>query len=146
MLRQKLQDEMTAALKSKDSLKLNTLRFAIARVKNQEIEKKRDLNDEETISILKKIVQELKESIAVFEKAGRPELVQENKDQLGILNVYLPQEISDEELEREIKKVIEQNRELFNKNRKAIIGIAIKALKNKADTQRIIKILNEIQS
>jgi len=144
MLRQKLQDDMVAALKSKNTFKLNTLRFAIAQVKNKEIEKKTELNDEETLTVLKKFARELKESILAFEKAGRSELVEENKKQLEILSSYLPAEISDEELKNEVGKIIKENQETYNKNPKAVIGIAIRALKNKADSQRIVKILQGI--
>jgi len=144
MLRQKLQDEMVAALKNKDTFKLNTLRFAIAQVKNKEIEKKAELNDEETLVVLKKLARELKESILAFEKAGRSELVDENKKQLQLVSSYLPAEISDAALKNEVEKIVKENQEIYNKNPKAIIGIVIRVLKNKADSQRIVKILQEI--
>lgn len=144
MICQKLQDEMVAALKNKDSLRLNTLRFAIAKIKNKEIEKKAELDDNETIDVLKKVARELKESIEVFQKAERTELVNENKKQLEIISSYLPSEIGDEELKNEVQKIISQNQELYNKNPKTMIGITIKALKNKADSQRIVKMLQKI--
>ncbi len=141
MLKKKLQEEQIIALKSKDSQKLSVLRFILAQIKNKEIEKKSELNDEEIILIIKKIVKELKESIDAFKKAKREDLVKENEKQLEIISLYLPKELSNEELKKEIEKIISQNKDLFNKNPKTIIGICMKTLRSKADSSRIMKIL-----
>ncbi|MGB9883503.1 MAG: GatB/YqeY domain-containing protein [Microgenomates group bacterium] len=142
MLKQKIQEDLIAALKNKDQLKLNTLRFVTSRIKNQEIEKKADLNDEEVIIILKKFAKELKESIEASKKANRQELVNENQKQLAIVSTYLPEEISDDQLKHEIEKIIADNKALYDQNPKAIIGLCMKSLKSKADPSRIIKVLN----
>ncbi|MGB9609191.1 MAG: GatB/YqeY domain-containing protein [Minisyncoccia bacterium] len=142
MLKQKIQEDLIAALKNKDQLKLNTLRFVTSRIKNQEIEKKADLNDEEVIIILKKFAKELKESIEASKKANRQELVEENQKQLTIVSAYLPEEISDDQLKQEIEKIIADNKALYDQNPKAIIGLCMKSLKSKADPSRIIKVLN----
>lgn len=141
MLRQKLQDDQLIALKSRDKNKLEVLRFIISRIKNKEIEKKEELDDGETLAILKKITKELKESIQAFEKGNRTDLVEKNKKQLEIVSQYLPPEITDEELKKEIEKIITQNKALYDENRKSIIGICIKLLKSKADPSRIMKVL-----
>ena len=146
MLRQKLQDDSLAALKSKDTARLSILRFIIAQIKNKEIDKNPpaggELNDEEIVAVLKKIAKELNESITAFEKGNRGDLVTENKKQLQIVSQYLPEEISDEELKKEIDKIIADNKAAFDQNPKAIIGIAMKLLKSKADPQRIMKVIN----
>jgi len=143
MLRQKLQDDQISALKAGDKIKLNVLRFILAQIKNKEIDKKSELDDEETIIVLRKVVKELKESIEAFEKGGRKELVGDNKKQLEIVSVYLPVEINDEELKKEIEKVIKENQGVFDNNKKTIIGICIKQLKSKADPGRIMKTLQQ---
>lgn len=143
MLRQKLQEEQIIALKSKDSQKLSVLRFILAQIKNKEIEKRGELTDEEIILVIKKIAKELKESIEAFKKGGREDLVKENEKQLEIISLYLPKELSDEELKKEIEKIISQNQDLFNKNPKAIIGLCMKTLRSKADSSRIMKILGD---
>ena len=96
--------------------------------------------------VLRKIVKELNESIEAFEKGKREDLVSEYQKQLEIVSFYLPKELSDEELKNEIKKIIDNNRKLYEKNPKAIIGICIKELKSKADPTRIVKILNSLTS
>ncbi len=146
MIKQKLQDEQIAALKAGEKARLATLRYILAQLKNKEIEKNlpagEELTDDEAIAVLKKIVKELNESIDTFTKANRPELAAEYQAQLHIITPYLPKEISDEELTKEVQRIIEANKNLSNP--KAIIGICMKELKSKADSSRILKILNKI--
>lgn len=147
MLRQKLQDDQIAALKSGDKIRLNVLRFILAQIKNKEIDKNPpaggELTDEETMVVLRKVIKELKESVEAFEKGGRKELAEDSKKQLEIASAYLPKEIGDEELKTEIEKVIKENQAVFDNNQKAIIGICMKQLKSKADPGRIMKMLQQ---
>lgn len=143
MLRQKLQEEQIAALKNKEGEKLEVLRFVIAKIKNQEIEKKAELSDEETLIILQKIKKELQETIDAAQKGGRSDLVEANQKQLAILQVYLPKELTDEQIEVQIKELVVQNQEAMQANPKAIIGVVMKALRGKADPSRIMPILQK---
>lgn len=142
MLSDTLHADMITALKAKDAKKLEMLRYIVAQIKNKEIDKRSTLNDEETMQVLRKIVKELKESIYAFEKGQRADLVDQSKNQLQIMQAYLPKEISDGQLKNEIDKIITANRDLYEKNAKAIIGVAIRELKDKADPQRIMKALS----
>lgn len=144
MLRQKLQDDQLTALKSGDKAKLEIVRFVLAKVKNQEIEKKSELNDEETLAVLKKVVRELNESKEAAVKGDRKDLVEQNEAQLAMLAPYLPAELSDEQLDSEIRAVIKKNKEVFDKDKKAIIGLCMKELRSKADGARIMKLLQPL--
>lgn len=150
MLRQKLQDDQISALKSGDKVKLKILRFILAQIKNKEIDKNPPvggaLTDEETLIVLQKVVKELKESIEAFEKGARKELADDSKKQLEIASLYLPAEIDDTKLKVEIEKIIKENQDVFDNNRKAIIGICMKALKSKADPGRIMKVLSAYET
>ena len=150
MLRQKLQEDQIVALKSGDKTKLEILRFILAQIKNKEIDKNPpaggELNDEEALVVIKKVTKELKESIEAFEKGGRKDLSDDSKKQLKIVSVYLPAEISDEELYEEVEKVIKENQAVFDKNKKSIIGICMKQLKSKADPGRIMKVLSSYEA
>lgn len=141
MLVKKLQDEQVKALKGGDKARLEILRYILAQIHNREIEKKGKLTDEETVTVLKKIAKELKESIEAFQKGERPDLASSNQKQLEIVNEHLPEEMSDEELKKEVDSLISKNKELFDKNPKALIGICVKELRAKADPSRIMKIL-----
>lgn len=143
MLKQRLLDDQITALKSGDKTKLELMRYILAQLHNKEIEKQAQLNDEDVVSLLKKNAKELQESIDAFEKGGRTDLVEQNQNQLKILKEYLPEEISDEQLEAELKKLIDKNQDLFQKNPKALTGISVKELKNKASPDRIIAVLKD---
>lgn len=143
MLKQKLQDDQVRALKSGDKNTLSVLRYILAQIQNKKIEKRAELPDDEVIMVLKKIAKELKESVDAFEKGGRKDLVDEYKKQLDILTPYLPKELSDEELLKAIDELIEKNKEIYERNPKAIIGICMKLLRSKADSFRIMAILSK---
>ena len=144
MVIQKLQDDLVQALKSQDKNKLSVLRYILAQIQNKQIEKQATLSDDDVNSVLKKIAKELKESVEAFEIGSRNDLVIEYKKQLDIVTPYLPQELSDEDLEKAIDELLEKNQELYEKNPKAIIGICMKELRQKADAGRILKILQNL--
>lgn len=144
MIRQKIQEDQIAALKSGDKAKLEVLRYILAQIKNKEVDKKAELNDDETLDVIRKYVKQLNESIDAFEKGDRPQLAAESQAQKEIATQYLPQQLSDEALQTEIQKIIDANRELYEKNAKAIIGKCMQELKNKADSTRIMALLNQI--
>ncbi|MEN9327954.1 MAG: hypothetical protein RI947_762 [Candidatus Parcubacteria bacterium] len=141
MIKQTIQNDQITALKSGDKKKLETLRYILAKIKNKEIEKRVEPTDEEVLDILRKQVKELKESIDSFEKGNRPDLAAEYKGQLELIAVYLPKELSDEDLKHEVDRIIAANQDLYNKNAKAIIGLCMKELKNKAESSRILQMI-----
>lgn len=141
MLMQKLQADQLSGMKSGEKQKVETLRYILAQIKNKEIEKRTELSDDEILGILKKIAKELKESIEAFQKGNREDLASQSQNQYDILLTYLPAELTDEELQKEINRIIEENKELYQKNAKAIIGICMKELRNKADSARIMKFI-----
>ncbi len=142
MLKNQLQKDQIKALKKGDKKRLEILRFILSRVKNKEIEKQKELSDEEVIEVLRKIEKELNESLEFAQKSKREDLVQNYKSQLEVVKSYLPKPLTDEELEREIEKIIEENKALWEKNPRAIIGIAVKKLKTVAEAGRIARIIN----
>ena len=146
MLSAKLQEDQLVALRAGDRDRLDVLRYILSQIKNKEIEKKDTLTDEEVLVILKKITRELKDSIESFEKGGRDDLVAGNKKQLEIISTYLPEELSEEELENEVKVIIAQNSDLAKQNSKALIGICVGRLKAKADPSRIVPLVVKITS
>src|SRR3989344_4763524 len=141
MLKDKIQEDLTNALRSKNSEKLDTLLFLMADAQNEEINLKRQMTDDEFVALIKKSVKKLRDAMTMFEKGGRTDLVQQNQKQIAMLSVYLPPQLSDEELRVAIDKLIAENKELYDKNPKMLIGIAMKTLSSQADPQRIMHAL-----
>lgn len=109
MIKQKIQENIIKALKSKDEKTLSVLRYLLSQIQNKEIDKKQDLSDEEVVQLIRKQIKNLKEAAAIFQRGYRQDLVSQNKEQIKILSTYLSTELSDEELQEEVRKTIEQN-------------------------------------
>lgn len=100
-------NEIKDAMRSKDSLKLNTLRFLQAAIKNREIEiRPNPLTDEESMTVLKKLVKQRKESIEQYKAGNRQDLVDQEAAELKILEAYLPAQMTKEQVEKLVIGVI----------------------------------------
>ena len=94
-LKEKLLSNMKEAMKSKDSVKLGTVRSVISAVKNQEIDLKKELSEEEILTIVSREVKKRKEAAVLYEKGNRPELKDKEIQEMKILQTYLPEQVSD---------------------------------------------------
>ena len=99
---------MYVAMKSGDKIKTNILRTLLSTLKEKQIEKKEDINEEEYLSIIKRLVKQLKESADAYQKAGRSELYEKEVSELDILKEYLPEILSEQQTLDLVKKVIGQ--------------------------------------
>ena len=106
---EKVQVDMYAAMKSGEKEKANTLRNVLSKLKDKQIEKREALTSEEEIKILQTLVKQRKESIELYEKGGRNELVVIEKQEMEIINSYLPKMMSDDSIKNIVKNVIENS-------------------------------------
>ena len=104
---EKVQADMYTAMKSGDKEKANTLRNVLSKLKDKQIEKREALTSEEEIKILQTLVKQRKESIELYEKGGRNELVVIEKREMEIINSYLPKMMSDDSIKNIVESVIE---------------------------------------
>ena len=104
---EKVQVDMYAAMKSGEKEKANTLRNVLSKLKDKQIEKRETLSIEEEIKILQGLVKQRKESIDLYEKGGRSELVAIEEQEMNIINSYLPKMMSDDSIKDIVKNVIE---------------------------------------
>jgi len=105
---EEIKQDMYAAMKSKDKVKATILRSLLSNLKKIEIEKKEPIAEPEYLSIVKKMVKQLKESIDVYSQAGRIELAEKEKSELSIMEAYLPKQFSEEEISELIKNIISE--------------------------------------
>ena len=106
---EKVQADMYTAMKSGDKEKANTLRNVLSKLKDRQIEKREALTSEEEIKILQTLVKQRKESIELYEKGGRDELVAIERQEMEIINSYLPKMMSDDSIKNIVKSVIESS-------------------------------------
>lgn len=106
-IRDQLMADVKAAMIAKDSLKLNTLRFLQAAVKNREIELRPEpITEDDVMAVLKKVVKQRKESIEQYTNGGRQDLVDQEMAELKVLEVYLPAQMSREQIEAIVTEAV----------------------------------------
>ena len=104
-MKERLLEDLKLAMKSQDKVKLSVIRMVKAAIQMDEIAKKRELTEEEIISILAKQIKTRKESIQEFAKANRNDLVEQNEAEVAILNTYMPKMMEESEIEALIEEV-----------------------------------------
>jgi len=108
MLIDQIRTDLQAALREKDEVVKSVLRLTLSVLKNKEIDKKEALIDEEVVIVLQKEAKKRKESIEAFAQGNRPELVRKEREELAVLDKYLPQEMKAEELEKIVQETVSQ--------------------------------------
>ena len=103
-----IQTDMYAAMKAGEKEKSSTLRITLAKLKDKRIEKRDDLSEEEEVKILQTLVKQRKESIELYEKGGREDLVNAEKNEMEILNGYLPKMMSEDDIRSIVQSVVKE--------------------------------------
>ena len=134
---------MKEAMKSKDSVKLGTVRSVISAVKNQEIDLKKELSEEEILTIVSREVKKRKEAAVLYEKGNRPELKEKEIQEMKILQTYLPEQVSEKDLRRRIQEVIDETGAEGMKDFGKIMKTLVPEFKGKADNSLIKELANE---
>jgi len=142
-LKEKLLLNMKEAMKSKDSVKLGTVRGVISAVKNQEIDLKKELSEEEILTIVSREVKKRKEAAVLYEKGNRPELKDKEIQEMKILQTYLPEQVSEKDLRRRIQEVIDETGAEGMKDFGKIMKTLVPEFKGKADNSLIKELANE---
>lgn len=105
-LKDQLTQAMKEAMKSRDALRLNTIRAIRTAVKNREIDERRDLDDQSIIQVISTLVKQRKESAQVYRESGRPELADKEEQELAILQEFLPAQLGPEEIDAIIEAAV----------------------------------------
>ena len=136
-LKEKLLAHMKEALRSKDSIRLNTIRSLISATKNQEIDLRRELQDEEVLSLITREVKKRKEASSLYKQGGRADLMEKEDQEQLILKAYLPEQVSEEVLRKRIQEVIEETGADGMKDFGKIMKVLVPEFKGKADNALI---------
>ncbi len=97
-LKERIQQDMKDAMRAADKPRLGTIRLMLAAIKQKEIDERKDLDDAEATVVLDRMVKQRRESISQFEKAGRTDLVNQETAELAVIQTYLPEQLSENEL------------------------------------------------
>src|SRR5215471_508905 len=131
MLRDDINNAVKEAMKAKDERKLSTLRMVNSTIKNADIEArgqgKPPLSDEALLSVLQKLIKQRHESVELYDKGGRAELAQQEREEIAIIQAYLPKQMSEDEVKAAISEAIKDTGAAGMKD----MGKVIAALKGK---------------
>lgn len=139
-LRERLNAEMKEAMKSRDAARLSGIRMVLSAVKNRDIELRRELSDAEITDTISTLCKQRRESIRLFKEAGRQDLVDKEEAELALLMSFLPQQLTREELESLVEKVITETAATSGKD----MGKVMKALQPQVSGRADGKLVSEV--
>ncbi len=142
-LKENLLSDIKGALKAKESLKLNTIRGLISEIKNREIALRRELGGDEIISIISTQIKKRKEAASLFKKGGRNDLFEQESQEMVILQEYLPEQVSEDELRRRVQEVITELGIAEMKDLGRVMKVIIPEFKGRADNGQIKNLVAE---
>jgi uncharacterized protein len=142
-LRERLQTEMKEAMKSRDALRLSTIRMVISAVKNRDIELRRELNDAEITETIATLCKQRRESIKLFKEAGRQELVDKEEAELALMISFLPQQLTREELVSLVEKAITETGAASGKDMGKVMKALAPSVSGRADGKLVSEIVKE---
>lgn len=142
-MRQKILDDIITAMKNKDKDKLTVLRSVKGAMQLEEINKKSELSDEDVIGIISKQIKLRKESIIDFEKGNRQDLIDNANKEIAILNEYMPEQLSEEEVNSIIDEAFNTINPTTTSDMGKVMGYLTPKLKGKTDLSNVSKIVRE---
>lgn len=142
-MKQNLLNDLVAAMKNQDKETLSVLRMVKGAIQLEEINKKSELSDEDFIGVISKQIKTRKESIAEFEKAGRTDLIEQTTKEIEILNKYMPEQLSEEEVLKVIDEAFNTVNPQAQSDMGKLMGFVTPKLKGKADMSFVSKTIKE---
>jgi uncharacterized protein YqeY len=128
---------MKAAMRAKDAARLSAVRLILAGIKQREVDERKELTDADVTLVIEKMIKQRRESIAQYEKAARQDLADVEKFELGVLSGYLPQQMSDAEVQQEVQKAISESGASGVKDMGKVMGVLKARLAGKADMGKV---------
>jgi uncharacterized protein YqeY len=143
-LKQKLADDLKQAMRDGDKVKRSAIRLAMAAIKNAEIARQTVLEDGDILGVITKEVRQRKESIEAFKQGGRGELVAQEEAEMAVLEQYLPQQMSRDEITAEARRIIGEVGAESIRDKGKVMPPLIAKLKGRADGREINEVVTEL--
>ena len=141
---EKLREDMKAAMKSKDQIRVSALRMVMSSIKTAQIDKGENLSEGDVLGIIQKAIKSRKDSVEQFEKAGRTDLSEKEKAEIRILEEYLPQQMSGDELRALIQKIIQEEGAQSKRDIGKVMKRIMSEHKGKVDGKQVQQIASEL--
>ena len=136
-LRETVNQDVKVAMKAKDAKKRDALRLLTSAFKQIEVDERKELSDDDVIKIIQTQIKRRNDAASQYKDAGRDDLMQQELDEIAYYEVYLPTQLTDEELTSELKSIVEKVGATSPKDMGKVMGMASKELAGRADGKRI---------
>ena len=143
-LKEQLKEDLKTAMRVKDVVKRDSISAINTMIKQIEVDERKDLNDEDVIKLIQKGIKQREESISQYKAASRDDLVEQEQAQVDIFMLYLPAQVSEEELEAGMKEIISQVGATSMKDIGKVMGTATKKFAGVADGKRINEMVKKL--
>ena len=143
-LQDRVQDDLKQAMRAQEPVRRSALRMLIAAFKNAEIEARRPLTGEEALAVVQKQAKQRQESIAEFQKAGRQDLVDQEQGELDVLQAYLPEQASADEIEAAARKIVAETGASTARDIGKVMPALVKQFAGRADGRTINEIVRSL--
>jgi hypothetical protein len=140
-LKKRITSDMKSAMKAKDRQALKAVRMILEAIKKKEIDERIELDDAQVMTVIQKMVKQRKDSISQFSDAGRTDLVEIEEAELEIINNYMPEQLSDEEVESVVDKAINDSGANSMKDMGKLMGMLKPRLQGKADMSIVSQLI-----
>ena len=138
-----LEEELKIAMKAREKAKMMGLRNIIGKIKSAKIDKGETLTNEESSKILKTAAKQLKESIDQYQKGGRDDLAEKEAFELTLLEKYLPEQLSEEQIRQTVKNIVKNTGSGSMQDMGKVMGATMQELAGSADGKIVQKIVQE---
>ena len=132
-LKVRINDDMKAAMRARETERLGTIRLLLAAIKQREVDDRVELDDAGVTAVVDKMIKQRKDSIAQFETAGRTDLVDKEKAELDVLSAYMPEQLSDAEIAAEVQAAVAQVGAAGPQDMGKVMGVLKPKLAGRAD-------------
>ncbi len=143
-LTEQIRAELTEAMKAKNAEKLSTLRMLQSALKYQQIDAGHELSDEEALIVIRKAVKQRQDSIEQYEKGNRPELAAKERAEMVMLQVYLPPDLTDNEIEMGVREIIASTGAASKKDMGKVMKEATARYKGLVDGRKIQELVSRL--
>lgn len=143
-LKEQLKEDLKTAMRDKEIVKRDSIRAINTMIKQIEVDERRELDDDEVIKLIQRGIKQREEAISQYKAASRDDLVQKEQEQVDIFMLYLPKQLSDEELEAGMKEIVTQTGATTIKDMGKVMGIATKTFAGVADGKRINEMVKKL--
>ncbi len=143
MLKQRIQDDVKAAMKAKDKSRLATLRLITAEIKQREVDSRAELDESQVLTILDKMIKQRRDSATQYENAGRAELAEQENSEIAIIETYLPAALSEDEIAGMIAEALQTTGASGMQDMGKVMGLLKPKMQGRADIGKVSALVKQ---